>query len=711
MGLGSIATGLGNVQTAGEPPNGIGTAGPPGGITTITATTPAVIVDNPDPANRSLRVATAAPPDIGPNEGTAAVAPTQVEPFGGVPGQKLVAQWTIGAATRRFFAVDFVNGNDANAGFSSVSMAAAGLVAKKTLAGLRAIFPTIGAGRSAEIAIANGGVNTGQTFAEDLLGGVLNGCEGYAPNMPIVRTTGTNTTASATAFAGDAADLNYCGCITATGCNTAGYNPVAAGTTNQVVNCLKVGGAAPALPAEPGSPLGWRIRFSSTTATVALRNVSRMVAAVATAQVTTATTLPAVPAAADVFFLEMAPVTVLGGNLWGGYAGLPLGSLRPMQLIGFNFSTPINVSGAGIHFAMCQVTGTPTFGACIVGSDFRYIHPTGTISVGGGLRATAQIISNNGGIFNLQCCVGETFGQFSNPTFFNWKVGCVFGTGLAVLGVNSGDAVTVSSIGSESTQLRCRIIASSTNTGAGLSLNNCRVKLGAIDFTNMAARPGLTFSTTYATQLAGTALTGTTGNTDVGLALSTPQTSSTYDACGQTNTVTGTAGDVRVNTPTATQILTWAALAVTGIADGKNGRICINNGPVCVVGKFSGRITTDPVNATASHMADPGASIASINLEPQRYPSSLRLVTRLRATALMGPVPIPFAITLYINGVVTAMTVAIPINQAQYTKFADLAHSLLLADGDDFDLRITSPAGTGPGTATGVFSAVLEGPS
>lgn len=67
----------------------------------------------------------------------------------GLPG---FAEWT----GLRYYALDAVAGNDANLGFSDVSMADAGTVAKKTVAGLQAVIPSSGQGQSLVIAIKGG---------------------------------------------------------------------------------------------------------------------------------------------------------------------------------------------------------------------------------------------------------------------------------------------------------------------------------------------------------------------------------------------------------------------------------------------------------------------------------------------------------------------------------------------------------------------------
>jgi hypothetical protein len=133
-------------------------------------------------------------------------------------------------------------------------------------------------------------------------------------------------------------------------------------------------------------------------------------------------------------------------------------------------------------------------------------------------------------------------------------------------------------------------------------------------------------------------------------------------------------------------------------------------GPLVVIAKFTGVLTTDAVNPTANYMADPGSAIASAALGPQSYPTSGRLMTRLRATWNTGAIPTvtPVTVTLFKNGVATLMQVSIPQNTAQGTKFVDSAHAVLFVDGDDFDVRLDNAGGV---NGTAIVTAVLEGPS
>ncbi len=177
------------------------------------------------------------------------------------------AAWTLGIAHRRFFAVDSTRPDDSGAGFSDVSMAAAGAVAKKTFAGLLAILPRQMNGRAFEIAI-----NAGDYSAQDF-NALFAGMVGADP-LSVVRGTCTLASAGSVKFAGDINDVRQMGFTTATGMNAAGYNPTAA--TGTTLTLTKVGGGAPAFPAEPALPQGYRNRFDVATTTVGLRNTSRL---------------------------------------------------------------------------------------------------------------------------------------------------------------------------------------------------------------------------------------------------------------------------------------------------------------------------------------------------------------------------------------------------------------------------------------------------
>lgn len=666
-----------HAQSFGGSPPAVAAAGAAG-----TATTAA----RSDHTHAGLNQLTTADPALGVATAAAIATLTQF----------IIASWTV--ANVRWYAVDGVNGNDSNAGFSDVSMAAAGLVAKKTLAGLGAIFPRVGAGRKVVVAIAAG------TYAGGL-DTFLQGCGGYAQTYPIVRGTSTNATAGATAFQDDTADATYAGGVTVIGLNAAGYNPT--GTpTNQVIQGLKVGGAAPAFPAEPLAPLGWRLRFDSATTTAALRNICRQVATVTTDTLSLATTLPAVPVAGDTFYLEQAGVVVGATNLVGGpSSNIAFGSFRGLQLVGIRVNGTMIAQGLGVSFAFC---GTGALAMSASPSTYvsqTYVHSSlGTLTVGGGCHSTGNVTSNSGGTYHLQGMVGETLGQFLEASTLNWNSGSVFGTGMLVGGGSPCDAGFSSAIGSVPGQFLCRILGSNVTGLAGLALNDTKVRLGNLQITGAGVRPGIAVAgISDVVQHVGTAVTGATGNTDAGVSF--VGSACRWATGGAANSLTGTVGDVKLG---GGQILTWAAAAATGIRDSLGTLIVGAVGALSLI-SLTGVIKGNAGSAQFSYLDNvgvdnPGTVTNAVN--PLRRPTSLRLMLRLRATLLAGGVGNNCTLTLYKNGVATAMQLTIPAGDPQFTKYVDGAHPILFSDGDDFDLRLDEGADIEAGTM--FVSATLE---
>ena len=124
----------------------------------------------------------------------------------------------------------------------------------------------------------------------------------------------------------------------------------------------------------------------------------------------------------------------------------------------------------------------------------------------------------------------------------------------------------------------------------------------------------------------------------------------------------------------------------------------------CVMAMFTGALLTDETLPSASYMANPGSDLALTNGTPQRFVTSERTPVRLRVTFLSGAA-VATTVTLYKNNVATAMQVSIPNNAVSGNKFVDQAHSVLFADGDDFDLRMDCAGGV---AGTTRVSAVLE---
>ena len=603
------------------------------------------------------------------------------------------ANWPI--ANKRIYAVDFVNGLDTNAGFAdaagtsaanyAAACAAAGAVAKKTFAGLAAIFPRVGNGRLVEIVIRNGGVNTAQAY----VGGLdlfLGGATGWGA-QPVVRATGTNTNAGSVAFAGDNAEFDYAGGITVPGLNVPGYNPTGAATTTSLP-CLQVGGAAPAFPAEPAAPLGWRIRFDINTTTAALRGQCRQIAQVATATLTPQTAFSAVPAATDVFYVEQAGVTCDATTLSAGIG--PSLLTRGQIIIGIRLTGALILSDVRARFIFSGATAiSSTGGTATITVGQNVTHDIlGARTIGGGLviAGNATMQGNTGmsvfagfvvtGTLNISYFSNIRWGAGSYAGVFNLlEVALPVGPSANVIASVGGLAVTLA---------QPRIGA------GGLLLAGASTTIGGCSIQGAGANAAIRLQGRCVVAFQDNPCTGTTGNNDVGLDLTNARGSLVLITI--TPTVTGALGDVRL---AGGQIVTWAQAIATGIVDSAGNRVLGTAAvPAQTPTKFSGTILGG-AGATVSYLADKGIGLAANDAVALRYPTSCRLATRLRVTSVTNTAANAVTCTLYKNGVATAMTVSIPAGSAANTKFSDLVHPILFVDGDDFDLRLDDAADVG----------------
>ncbi len=303
--------------------------------------------------------------------------------------QSIAAGWDIGAI--RIFAVDKANGNDANLGYATsvanpnatqyqAATAAAGLVAKKTFAGLASVFPKSGAGRKAIIRVAAGDYVESIEVA-------LNHVSGYAADHPQVIGTVTNATSGSVAFAGTAADLLQAGMVTGLAMNAAGYNPTGASTVRSI-QCLKVGGAAPAFASDPAAPVGYRIRFGAAAPTQAgLRNAVRYVRQTfGTDQLIVDRDLVVAPVSTDVFYLEQPGVSfgtecfIVGDDppLTGGSlgSGMLLNGLHTGPTHNFSWEmtdVSVEMRNCGCGFLDIEGGSLVTDGVrCDIGSSLRF---------------------------------------------------------------------------------------------------------------------------------------------------------------------------------------------------------------------------------------------------------------------------------------------------------------------------------------------------
>lgn len=478
---------------------------------------------------------------------------------GGAAGQ---ANWPIGAV--RWYGASTIRGSDNAAGYSDASCADLGTKPKLTLAGLAAILPRIGAGR--KICIVLEGDFRGQGGLDVLLSSM----SGYAANFPLVVATGTNATAGAVAFAGDMNDRTSLAGVTADGMNAAGYNPTGA-LSASLIQCLKVGGGAPGFAAEPAIPLGVSMRFSASTTTAALQNQCRMVRQVTgTDTLTPLSAFPAVPLATDTFYLEQPGTYVDAMTL-----SLPASStITSCQIAGFRTTSGLaqfTGAGAGI-FSFCDVTGFLARGA---DSTLRptYTDENGnTITRGAGLRIAGSLTRFHtliDGNFTQEAfiCTGET--ALEGGVMFSWGNGTSTWAGLSVLSLagavgNDNDqpiAIIGGRFHASEPAARIRGLVSLHGVSAGLYAAQSSFTISSLDISGMGANPAIRLRG-KCSFFADINLTGTTGNTDVGLDLSAGQGCTILLESGNAPTLTGTVGDIRLADGT---IATWAGLtAVPG---------------------------------------------------------------------------------------------------------------------------------------------------
>lgn len=487
------------------------------------------------------------------------------------------ADWNV--ANVRWYALDGVSGNDANAGFSDVSAAAAGLVAVQTAARLDAILPCDGRGRHCIVMIRSTSYSTQNTnFAI--------GRYGY--KTLTMRATVTNADASSVAFLDDTADRTMCGGVTCTGTNAAGYNPTGVPTTRSI-RLLQVGGAAPGFAAEPALPGGARLRFSATTTTVALRNVKRTIVQVTgTNTIEVGLLLPAVPVAADVCFIEM-PGALFNQVIAEGEAannsgfpyviaglqsvGVTVGN-RGFQIQGFMqaafcwhgpSSSTMSGRGTMVSFNSSYVTGT-----------------TGTlVDTGGACRSGSLLLAAYGMMTNASGQSPYVVGAINTERVSGAEIpsASVAGGGMNIWGnvmpssYADSDHVGTGSSSAAAGYRAARIIGAGTGT-AGL-IPRGSINIALIEITGMGAKPAIQPLGRGSSIRFQAAVFGATGNTDVGLDLTNARGCTIIlDAIP---TVTGTAGNVRLSDGS---IITWAVAAAGVVDPGGNIIFASPNSPL-----------------------------------------------------------------------------------------------------------------------------------
>lgn len=319
----------------------------------------------------------------------------------------VVAAWSLTAV--RYFILDYDNGNDANTGYidaaagSTFTALQTAAVAIKTVEQLYSIVPQIGAGRS--FVILQKLRAAGASY--------LDKDAATVSNVDTSRWAGYRTFLwrGSTDLSNDAADRTTCGFFNAVaGPGASSEFTVAGGATTTVVPI-----AAGAIAAEAATQ--FRIRFLPTTTTAALRNICRpIVSNVVNTSVTTASALPAVPAAGDVFVIERPGVRMGSCNFDTRNLGVfSAGGANP-QLVGVAFVTTttngVVVTGHRPNLCAIELTGVTNnavflanYTASLSVAEF-YILETGATfpSPGMGLRSiSGSTWAASGGLMSTAC--------------------------------------------------------------------------------------------------------------------------------------------------------------------------------------------------------------------------------------------------------------------------------------------------------------------
>ena len=480
-----------------------------------------------------------------------------------VPVRNTIAADWIGI---RYYAVDYDGGSDMAAGFSDVSMPAAGVAALKTIEELLTRLPKLGQGQRVVVAIKAraGGANYLKKDGVTLDRLNLNGLYGYFHLL--VRGTGDVPTADAVAFANDTADKIALGARIVAGTNAAGYNPVAPISVSTFDVQLS-GGGAPALAAEPAL-IGKRIRFDSATTTVALRNAAAMIHANDTDTITMADDLPAVPVTTDVFYIEepglaveQLAVTSTTGNAQGE---APSFALQGIHLAGIRCTgTGTGAGGFIIGPNMCLLSfidsASTSFTAFSVinFADMRfqrsYTDEAGTaIITGVGCRAPGGVNAGRGQFLTVTSSalvgpggIGRV--QSLNVNQHTIGAGSYFFIGVLIQGggngANSIGAVftTVIGKGSFTTARRLRILAPLGSPSTGLNVSHGDATIWGVDITGMGASSAIILrgiSQGYSIQ----DVVGSAGNTGAGVDLTFAKNVNVVMGNAVVNTLTGGVG-------------------------------------------------------------------------------------------------------------------------------------------------------------------------
>lgn len=285
--------------------------------------------------------------------------------------QESAADWPLGE--NRYYAVDPVNGDDSNLGYSDVSFAAAGAVALKTLEALAARLPANGAGRSVWIGLASG------TYLKQD-GATIDDCDlSQTSNWGALSVRVTD-------FTGSAADRMTCGGVI----DGAGPNANQSWTIQTIASDYDVTVAAGTLPGQ--NALGGR-RVRVVDANGVTKGCGMAQRRIGAAQFYLGEDLAAADNG-DTFFLER-PSAIIGRIIGGSNIVRSRDSYYP-QFVGLRMTTSPpdqlqyrNMQGTFAFCEFTQMTRWVEAGQTIF--DGYYIDETGTQTrVGSGVLSRLE---------------------------------------------------------------------------------------------------------------------------------------------------------------------------------------------------------------------------------------------------------------------------------------------------------------------------------
>lgn len=477
-----------------------------------------------------------------------------------------VADWPI--TTTRYYAVDYVNGNDTNTGYSDVSMAAAGAVALKTLTRWRQVVPILGNGRGFVLAVA--GTATGADLQYYKPDGVtlddldFRGLEGYG--RYIARTT--------TNFVNDTADKRNC----APAFGQAGPNGDSSWTVLAGATTSSLTIAAGALTAEPGLS-GMRVRFTGNV-TAALAGQCRMIWFNDGTTIVPGRNFSVAPAAGDTFYVERPGVSVneIFVDQKGSGDAITLNNVSGVQVVGFrarqttpryfNLNTAgslglcfnefdAHISGGFLNFFSQSQAWVDEAGTQVIsGTGARFSHDSFVLTIGSNLFQFDDFACISVPAFYslaIQNCVSFTLGAGS-VSYANVQLSSCGRPGATGgnndIGAHSGTSIRTlrrpNSPGSSSPiqliSTHARISADISNAGSQTCIKLLNLVGGSLKLNGLASRDG--------------------GNTGYAVDVSTCRNLAITVA--GTNTLSPSTGEMLMAGSFAT---TWAQLALAEVHD------------------------------------------------------------------------------------------------------------------------------------------------